>query len=324
VDAVLAHPPQNFHLMLLTRRDPPLLTSKLRALDQVNEIGTVELRFTVAEIKAFLETAFGHSVDEKTAGTIQERLEGWPAGMRLISQALKHSGDLDRLLAGLKGGFPTIVDYLMTEVLSHQPPEMAKWMTAAATLDRFCAPLCDALHGSDSAPETTGMNGDEFIARLQKDNLFLIAVDMENRWFRYHPLFRQLLQDQLNRHWRPDEISALHSRATTWFAENNIIGDGIKHSPAAFRETERDVSREAADHRPLREVPHSRRLVEQLTNRELDILELLARRLSNKEIASKLFISTTTVKGHLQNIYQKLEVNKRREAVEKAKKVGIL
>jgi ATP/maltotriose-dependent transcriptional regulator MalT/ActR/RegA family two-component response regulator len=320
VDAVLAHPPQNFHLMLLTRRDPPLLTSKLRALDQVNEIGTADLRFTVAEIKAFLETTLGHSVDEKKAGTIQERLEGWPAGMRLISQSLKHSGDFDRLLAGLKGGFPTIVDYLMTEVLLHQPPEMTRWMTATAILDRFCAPLCDALQGSEAARGTCEMSCDEFIARLQKDNLFLMALDSENRWFRYHSLFRQLLQEQLNRHWSPEEIAALHSRANAWFAENDITDDAIKRPPAESREAERDVVSEAADRLSRPHQPQA----EPLTNRELDVLELLARRLTNQEIADKLFIAPTTVKGHLKSIYQKLDVNKRREAVEKAQKIGIL
>jgi ATP/maltotriose-dependent transcriptional regulator MalT/ActR/RegA family two-component response regulator len=320
VGAVLAHPPQNLHLVLLTRRDPPLLTSTLRALDRVNEIGTADLRFTVAEITAFLENTLGHSVDEKTAGAIQDNIEGWPVGLRLISQSLKHSGDLERLLKRLKGGFAAVVDYLMTEVLSQQPPEMAKWMTAAATLDRFCAPLCDALHGSDSASGTGGMNGDEFIARLQKDNLFLIAVDMENRWFRYHTLFRQLLQDRLNRHWRPDEIAAFHSRANAWFAEYDISDDAIKRPPAAFREAERDVEPQAADRLSRSPQP----LADPLTNRELDVLELLARRLSNKEIADKLFISPMTVKGHLKNIYQKLDVGKRREAVEKAKNLGII
>ena len=325
VGAVLAHPPQNMHLMLLTRRDPPLLTSTLRALGQVNEIGTADLRFTVTETTAFLENSLGHSVDEKTAEIIQETLEGWPAGMRLVSQSLRHSGDLDGLLVALKGGFAAIVDYLITEVLSNQPPEMARWMTAAGILDHFCAPLCDAMHGLDTATDTIEMNGDEFIARLQKDNLFLIGLDTDNQWFRYHHLFRQLLQDQLNRHWRPEEIAGLHSRAKAWLAENDISGDAIKDYPAAFRDDEHRSVPDATDDKSLSpRTPTSQLLVDPLTNRELDVLELLARRLSNKEIADKLFISAETVKGHLQNIYQKLEVKKRREAVEKAKNIGIL
>ena len=190
VGALLTYLLPNLHLMLLTRRDPPLLTSTLRGRGQVNEIGAADLHFTVAETTVFLENTLGHSVDGKTAVTIQESLEGWPAGMRLMSQSLKHSGDLDGLLAGLKGGFATIVDYLVTEVLSHQPPEMARLMTATAILDHFCAPLCAALQGLDAASGTDEMNGDEFIARLQKDKLFLIALDTENRWFRYHHLFR--------------------------------------------------------------------------------------------------------------------------------------
>ena len=247
-----------------------------------------------------------------------------------MAHSLKHSDDLDRLLAGLKGGFATIMDYLVTEVLSHQPPEMTKLMAATATLDQFCAPLCDALHEVDAGSDTGKMNGDEFIAKLRMDNLFLIALDTEHRWFRYHHLFRQLLQDQLNRHWSPEEIAALHSRANGWFAENEIVDDATKHAPAAFRDDERAVVSEAADqpiasaHQPVRPSTRSQPLVAPLTNRELDILELLAQRLSNKEIAERLFISTTTVKGHLQNIYGKLEVSKRREAIDKAKKIGIL
>ena len=324
VGTILVHPPQNLHLMLLTRRDPPLLTSRLRARGLVNEIGTADLRFTLAETAAFLENALGYSVDEKSVETIQDTLEGWPAGMRLISQSLKDSGDLDRLVAGLKGGFAGIVDYLVNEVLSHQSPAMARWMTATAIPNHFCASLCDEMHGVDSGPGTDEMNGDEFIARLQKDNLFLISLDQENRWFRYHNLFRQLLQDRLNQYWRPEEIAALHSRANAWFTENNLTQDTIKDSLSSSPNLplSKSPSHPLAPTPLVSPVPQP--LVESLTNREIDVLELLAQRLSNKEIAAQLYISVTTVKAHLRNIYGKLNVNKRREAVEKAQSFSIL
>ncbi|MGD8293689.1 MAG: LuxR C-terminal-related transcriptional regulator, partial [Desulfobacterales bacterium] len=338
--ALLTHPPLNQHLMLLTRRDLPLLTTNLRARDKVNEIGAEDLHFTVAETKVFLKNSLGLTLDRTTAAIIQDKLEGWPAGMRLMSQSLKHSGDLDRLLADLKGGFPMILDYLVSEVLSNEPPAMRRLMAATSILDRFCAPLCDALLELDAVSGATKMNGDEFIARLKKDNLFLIALDTEHRWFRYHHMFQKLLRDHLNQHWLPEQIAALHSRADVWFAQNDLIYKAKKHTLAVFKEGEHRTVPGATDHAsppppssasripnaafPLSPSRASQPPIEPLTNREIDVLNLLDQRLSNKEIAEKLFISTTTVKGHLQNIYGKLNVSKRREAVEKAYTLGIL
>ena len=322
---LLTHPPRNMHLILLTRRDPPLLTSILRGRDQVNEISTADLCFTVDETAIFLKNSIGLEIDKQTAAAIHEKLEGWPAGMRLITKTAEYSGDIDSLIASLEGSFGVIVDYLVTEVLSSQPPEMAGLMAATSILNRFCAPLCDALLELDVVPCRGEMNGDEFIARLHKDNLFLIDLDPQKRWFRYHHMFRQLLRKQIHRQWKPEEVAAIHSRAKAWFAGNNMRGDASQDSPPAFGVGEHRTVPNATDGKsPSPRRSTSQSLVDPLTHRELDVLELLAQRLSNKEIAEKLFISKETVKGHLQSIYQKLNVGKRHDAVEKAKKLGIL
>jgi ATP/maltotriose-dependent transcriptional regulator MalT len=131
----------------------------------------------------------------------------------------------------------------------------------------------------------------------------------------------------LNRHWRPEEIAALHTRANAWFAENDITNDAVKRSLTAFRDNEHRKRPDTTDDEspsPHPPSPSPQPLVEQLTERELDVLELLAQRLSYKEISDKLYVSTATVKSHIHNIYGKLNVSKRREAVEKAMKIGIL
>jgi LuxR family maltose regulon positive regulatory protein len=327
---LLKHPPESLQLILVTRRDLPLLTSTLRGRGQIHEIGAADLHFSVEETSRFLKNVTGLSIDAQKVATIQQRLEGWPAGIRLIAQSLKDTGDMDRVLAGLHGGFATIVDYLWNEVLSNQSPVMAKLMSAAAVPNQFCASLCDALIKATSQPDMAKMDGDEFIARQQKENLFLIPLDSFNQWFRYHHMFQELLRNQLHKLWQPEEIAALHSQANAWLVDNNITDAALVKSLNAFRvqadATVFSVNSEKAS------VPHEPRasslspppLVDPLTNRELDVLSLLAQRFSNKEIADQLCISTTTVKGHLQNIYGKLAVNKRREAIDRANKLGII
>jgi LuxR family maltose regulon positive regulatory protein len=127
------------------------------------------------------------------------------------------------------------MEYLFTEVLSKQPPQMIQYLLATAILDRFCGPLCEAmcLPGADPDPSTYRINGWDFIAWLKKKNLFLIPLDPQNRWFRYHHLFQRLLYNQLIRHRRAGEIKSLHTRASAWYFENDLIEEGLQHALAA-------------------------------------------------------------------------------------------
>lgn len=230
--AFLTYPPRQLHLMILTRRDPVLLTSALRGKGQINEIGISELQFTVAETGVFLKN-MGLSVEEKTAARIQNKLEGWPAGMRLMSQSIKYSGDIDRLLAGLEGGFAAVVDYLATEALAQLSTKMVDLLVATAILDRFCEPLCTALM-EPAAPSDPGPTaGTTLLAKLRKNNLFVISLDMENRWFRYHHLFQELLQRRLKQRFNSKEICLFHLRAGRWFAKNDLIDEALSHAIAA-------------------------------------------------------------------------------------------
>jgi LuxR family maltose regulon positive regulatory protein len=230
---VLAHPPPAMQLVVITRRDPPLPLSTLRGRGQVNEISVRGLRFTAAETATFLKNVSALPIDGAAAAVIEERIEGWPAGLRLAARTLRDPADLDRLLAALKSGFSHIVDYLVTEVVSRQSSGVQDCLLRTSVLDRLCAPLCEALCGPEIEAGGREVDGQEFLIWLQTNNLFLISLDGENRWFRYHHLFQQLLQGQLQSRFSAEEVADLHHRASEWFGENDLIEEAIRHALAA-------------------------------------------------------------------------------------------
>ena len=238
VSGLMKHPSRNMHLILLTRRDPPLPIGKLRGRDQINEFGIFQLKFTVQETILFLKQNLGLSIDEATANEIHGRLEGGAAGMHLLSDSMANRKDAKHLVEGLQGSFSSIVEYLLAEVLSRQPAEMARRMVETALTNRFCASLCNAMHGQKvgsviSGQDNDAIDGQTFIEHLKTNNLFLISLDTESRWFRYHHLFQDLLMAQVDKFYSPKEISDRHNLASEWFAEHGFINEAIRHAMAA-------------------------------------------------------------------------------------------
>ena len=325
ISNLLVHPPQNMHLIIVTRRDPPLLINMLRGRDLVNDIRTADLAFTTDETTLFFKKSAGISVDDETAELIMRKFEGWPAGIRMVSRTPNYLSDLGKGLTEVKGNFPMIMDYLMAEVLSNETPRVAQMMVLTSLLDCFCIPIVDYLNELDSSYGMDDISGVDFIGRLKKSNMFVIPLDEDSQWYRYHPIFKRLLNDQSHRYWSPEQVAAILARAEDWLRENYPRTDSGKTVPPVIKDGEHSVigfqeGLESHSTRP----DLNQTIVDPLTNRELDILDLLAQRQSNSEIAEALFISVTTVKGHLRSIYNKLNVNKRRLAVEKAKALGIL
>jgi LuxR family maltose regulon positive regulatory protein len=226
---LLVHPPGCMHLVVATRRDPSLPLTELRARGQVTEVRVQELRFSAKETAAFLQQAMGMAVDAKTAAVLEEKTEGWVAGLRLAALSLRERADLDRILESLPDENRYVMDYIISEVLSKQPPDMENYLLSTAILNRFCAPLCKAVCSVGNKQETGSIGGEEFISRLDQSNLFVVPLDDQGRWYRYHHLFQQLLQSQMEKRFSPDAIAELHKRAGGWFMQNSLLDEALQH-----------------------------------------------------------------------------------------------
>jgi LuxR family maltose regulon positive regulatory protein len=218
------------HLVILTRRDPPLPLASLRARGELVEIRQTALKFTSREASSFLERAAGAPLERDAASKLQERTEGWAVGLRLAAIALQGRDDVDSFLREIGAETRHVQEYLLVEVLSRQLPAVREALLKTSILERLCAPLCQAL----CAPECDGMCGPEcdgqaFMERLEESNLFSVPLDDRGEWVRYHHLFRELLRRTLERRYRPDEITALHERAGEWFAAKGHVEAALRH-----------------------------------------------------------------------------------------------
>jgi LuxR family maltose regulon positive regulatory protein len=205
---LLEHMPPNAHLVIASRVDPPLPLARLRARGQMTEMRADDLRFTPEETAAFLRGVMGLDLPEESVTALEERTEGWIAGLQLAALSVRGREDISGFIATLRGSSRYIVDYLAEEVLRRQPEGVRAFLLQTSILDRLSGPLCDAI--------TDRADGQEMLERLERANLFTIPLDEERRWYRYHHLFSEFLCEHLRRT-RPDQEPRLHRKASSWY-----------------------------------------------------------------------------------------------------------
>jgi len=227
IAAWMKHPPARLHLVLGCRHDPALPFARWRAQNQTLELRSQALRLTHAEIAAYLERAVPIEWSDAQITLFENKTEGWAAGLQLIALAVREQSEAQRLIAELNAPQSHIANYLFQEVLARQPQELQTNLLRLSILDRFNAELCETVCADLTEPGTT------FLARLLQANLFVVGLDDEGRWFRFHQLFQQLLQFQLKQHVSAAERAQLHARALDWFAAHNDIETALTHAFAA-------------------------------------------------------------------------------------------
>ncbi len=233
ISFLLENSPPQIHLVIATREDPYLPLSRLRARNQLTELRAIDLRFSSAETADFLNQVMGLGLAANDIAALEARTEGWITGLQLAALALRGQVALQGSSANqpgmqasdfinsFAGSHRYVLDYLIEEVLEQQPETVQMFLLETAVLNRLTGPLCDALTGQK--------NGQETLQTLDHANLFVIPLDSERRWYRYHHLFAELLRQQLQQS-QPEEVSRLHQQASTWYEQNGFTHEATEHA----------------------------------------------------------------------------------------------
>ncbi len=222
----LEHLPPQIHLVISTREDPQLPLARLRVRGELAELRADDLRFTPSEAAEFLNQAMGLNLSEEHISALEARTEGWIAGLQLAAISMRGCRDTASFIRSFTGSHHFVMDYLVEEILQQQPERIQSFLLRTSILDRLCGPLCDAvlLDSSNSGQET--------LEYLEGANLFLVPLDNERRWYRYHHLFADLLRQRLNQQ-QPEAVAELHSRASIWYEKNGQEIEAFQHAAAA-------------------------------------------------------------------------------------------
>ena len=223
LECLLANAPSSAHVVLSSRRDPPIRLHQLRLADEVAEIRAGDLRFTERETRELLDTS-GIGLSDDGAAALYQRTEGWAAGLRLAVISLSGNADPERFVAEFSGGDRVVAEYLLAEMLERQPPDVQSMLLRTSLVDRVNGELADLLTGRPGS--------EQILLELEEANAFVVSLDAQRTWFRYHQLLADFLRLELRRT-LADEVSELHRRAAQWFGDQGDVVEAVRHTLAA-------------------------------------------------------------------------------------------
>lgn len=219
---LLDHLPENLHLVISTRLDPPLPLARLRARSQLTEVRAADLRFTSDETAAFLNRVMGLNLSSEDVAALEARTEGWIASLQLAALSMQGRNDLTGFIQAFTGSHVYVAEYLIEEVLGSQPEAVKTFLMQTSILERLSAGLCEAVSGQKESQT--------LLRNLYQANLFVMPLDDEGQWYRYHQLFADLLQARLQQTLPADAIAALHQRAAAWYTQAGMLAEAMEHA----------------------------------------------------------------------------------------------
>jgi len=224
---LVEHMPPQMHLVIATREDPALPLARLRARGQLAELRVDDLRFTLAEAGGFLNQVMKLGLSSDEVAAFEARTEGWIAGLQLAAISAQGHEDAAGFVRSFTGSHRFVLDYLVEEVLNQQSEAVQAFLLQTSVIDRMCGPLCEAVLTE------TSVSGQETLEYLERANLFLVPLDGERRWYRYHHLFGDLLQARLQQTAPSGSIAELHVRASEWYEANGLEIEAFEHAATA-------------------------------------------------------------------------------------------
>jgi LuxR family maltose regulon positive regulatory protein len=213
------HQPPQLHILIASRSELPTSCSRMRVRGELIQLGIEDLRFNSAETSAFMRSRLGRRISGEDIAILENRTEGWIAGLQMAVISMQAEGDVRAYVAGFSGADRLVTDYLLDEVLSRQRPELQDFMLKTSILDKLSAPLCN---------QVTGLTDSQrYLENLDRSGLFIIPLDSTRTWYRYHHLFAELLKDRLRLTY-PDQVMALHKKASDWYLNNEMPEDAVE------------------------------------------------------------------------------------------------